>query len=111
MLMEKLPFDGDKDDEIFKKIKKKQINFEGSEFKTKSMESVDLMKKMLFKSPDARISVKLALEHKWIQMYAIDQDDHDDIRFALENFRDFVHKTILQRAVTEYIINKLLSQR
>ena len=62
MLMKRVPFDGALDNEVIEKIVKTNINFHHKEFTVKSIESVDLLKKMLFKDYNARISALEAVK-------------------------------------------------
>ena len=49
MLMRRVPFDGDRDCDVIEKVCNTNINFHHKEFTVKSIESVDLLKKMLLK--------------------------------------------------------------
>ena len=92
LLLGRVPFDGYTNEEIFKNTKKVGINFESSEFKRKSIECTDLLKKMLFKNPNSRIGAMQIVHHKWMQTYAFESDDRDDIKRSLENFRAYQYK-------------------
>mmetsp|Transcript_37740 Transcript_37740/g.57791 ORF Transcript_37740/g.57791 Transcript_37740/m.57791 type:complete len:180 (+) Transcript_37740:514-1053(+) len=92
MVMGRMPFDGLRNSDIFEKTKKVSINFETKEFKKKSIECIDLLKKTLFKDPDSRISAMDACAHKWMQTYAVEPEDRDDIKKALLNFRDYQYR-------------------
>lgn len=53
----KPPFEGREDKDILKKVKKGEIFVNTIEWKKKSKECIDLVKKMLTKDPDKRFSV------------------------------------------------------
>ena len=61
LLCGKPPFDGIDDKEIIRKVKKGEIFVNTPEWKKKSRESIDLLKKMLSKDPEKRISADEAL--------------------------------------------------
>ena len=92
MLMRRVPFDGALDSEVIEKVVNTNINFHHKEFSVKSIESVDLLKKMLFKDYNARISGYEAVKHKWIVTYAIVSEDKQDIKTALKMFRLYINK-------------------
>ena len=52
----KPPFEGRDDKEILKKVKKGEVILTGVEWKKKSKECIDLVKKMLTKDPEKRFS-------------------------------------------------------
>ena len=83
MVMSRIPFDGLTNYEIFEKTKKIGINFDTKEFKKKSIECTDLLKKLLYKSPESRISAMEAFHHKWLQAYGFEPEDREDINNAL----------------------------
>lgn len=70
MLCGQLPFDSDEGEEsIAKKTVFSEPNMKFGIWKTISEEAKDLIKLMLEKEPDNRISVKSALEHKWFSKH------------------------------------------
>lgn len=67
LLSGKPPFDGVDDKEIIKRVKKGDIQVNTIEWKKKSRDSIDLLKKMMTKDPEKRISAMDALAHPWIR--------------------------------------------
>ncbi len=67
LLSGKPPFDGLDDKEIIKKVKKGEIHVNTIEWKKKSRDAIDLLKKMMTKDPEKRISAMEALAHPWIR--------------------------------------------
>ena len=65
-----LPFDHPKND---REIARQTINdpppFKGNVWRRVSKEGIDFVKKLLEKDPNKRMSVKEALEHKWIRKF------------------------------------------
>ena len=92
MIMKRVPFDGDRDQEVIERVIKNNINFHHKEFKPKSIECVDLMKQMLFKDYHARLSAMDAVAHKWIQTYSVESEDKINIKTALSMFRNYINK-------------------
>lgn len=56
LLSGKPPFDGSDDKQIIKKVKKGEIHVNTIEWKKKSRDAIDLLKKTLTKEPQKRIS-------------------------------------------------------
>ena len=72
MVLGHVPFDGYSNQDIFRKTINEGINFETKEFRRKSIECTDLLKKLLYKAPESRISAMDAIQHKWLQTYAFE---------------------------------------
>lgn len=60
------PFWGDRDTEVFRKVRKGDVSFNGAEWATVSDSAKTLITKLLIMNPDHRISVTQALNHPWI---------------------------------------------
>ena len=61
------PFYGETYNEILTKNRVCEVNFELEELKVKvSSTAIDLLKKMLEKNPEKRITARDCLRHKWI---------------------------------------------
>lgn len=91
MLCKNMPFDGDADEEIINQILKKPITFDDYKFKFRSIECVDVLKKMLYKDATTRITANGAMQHKWFTTYAFEAEDKRLIINALKNFRNFIN--------------------
>ena len=63
MLTGEYPFTGSNQPEIFEKISRAGIEMNMEPLKFLSENAIDLIKKMLIKNPQFRISAKEALEH------------------------------------------------
>jgi serine/threonine protein kinase len=66
MVMKHLPFDGENDEDVVKDIKKSSIQWDDKKFKSLSFTILDLMRKMLQKDPEYRISATEAFSHDFI---------------------------------------------
>ena len=110
LLTGSVPFDGENDEEIWKKIISEEINYSSSKFKSLSKESKDLLKKLLVKNPDKRISASEALEHIWIKKYA----PHTKVnrvfcRKIFNNLKNFEEKSQFSAAVVTFITNYMMN--
>ena len=105
-----VPFDGDNDEEIWKKIINDEINYSSPKIKNLSPEAKDLLKKLLIKNPDKRLSASEALEHNWIKKYA----PHTKVNRAFSrkiynNLKNFKEKSQFSSAVVTFITNYMMN--
>jgi calcium-dependent protein kinase len=61
------PFDGDTEEEIFRNIKKGNLDFKHKEFNNISDHALDLIKKLLDLNQDKRLSAKKAITHPFFK--------------------------------------------
>lgn len=108
LLTGKPPFDGIDDKEIIQKVKKGETPFNTPELKKKGKETLDLLKKMLQKDPEKRISADEALKHKFIQRVNFQRATDYDVKKALEQLLKFKSYHKLQQAALTYIVTHLL---
>ena len=57
LILRKTPYDGKMDEEVVKNIKKNAITFNDALALKKSIECIDLLKRMLYKDPNSRSSM------------------------------------------------------
>ena len=105
-----VPFDGENDEEIWKKIINDEINYSSPKMKNLSPEAKDLLKKLLIKNPDKRLSASEALEHIWIKKYA----PHTKVNRAFSrkiynNLKNFQEKSQFSSAVVTFITNYMMN--
>ena len=110
LLTGSVPFDGKNDDEIWKKIISEEINYSSPKLKSLSKEAKDLLKKLLVKNPDQRLSASEALEHVWIKKYA----PHTKVnrvfsRKIYNNLKNFEEKSQFSAAVVTFITNYMMN--
>lgn len=60
------PFDSDDQQELLKKIVREDPDYKHPRWSKVSPEALDLVKKLLTKDKEARITIEKALEHPWI---------------------------------------------
>lgn len=98
-----LPYDGFDDKELITRIKTASLGFKEALDKNKSIEVIDLMKRMLFKDFKSRSSAKEVKYHKWIRVQGRDPNLNYKIRHALKCLRSFESKGNLQMAALRYV--------
>ena len=85
------PFDGENDTEILEQVSKSMPDYNGPLWSKVSQTGKDLVKKLLQKSSDKRISAKDAMGHPWLKQntenIVIDEEIRCDALKELSNFR------------------------
>eukprot|EP00347_Sterkiella_histriomuscorum_P012164 403369649 len=89
MMIGKSPYKSKIQSEILEEVKVTQIKIEGSEWENRSEEVKDLLRQMLNKDPELRITAKQALKHQWFQKQAITHRDYQSTVEAFINLRNF----------------------
>ena len=86
------PFQGESNEEIYRKIKAASFNFNSEAFYSVSLECKDLIRKLLTKDPSKRLTGSQALKHSWFKYYAppLPSDRkhiNDEVLMRLSNYR------------------------
>ena len=68
MLTGTFPFEGSSTNDIYRNLLKNELNTESYVYKHLSDPAIDLLRKLLEKNPERRISAKEALAHPWIKL-------------------------------------------
>eukprot|EP00350_Pseudokeronopsis_sp_OXSARD2_P002231 CAMPEP_0170560682 /NCGR_PEP_ID=MMETSP0211-20121228/50329_1 /TAXON_ID=311385 /ORGANISM="Pseudokeronopsis sp., Strain OXSARD2" /LENGTH=257 /DNA_ID=CAMNT_0010875187 /DNA_START=592 /DNA_END=1362 /DNA_ORIENTATION=- len=110
LLSGKPAFDGVDDKEIIKKVKKGEVFLNSHEWKKISKEAIDLVKRMLTKDPDKRISADDALQHPYLRKFRSNKASRADVKKALRQLRQFKIYGKLQQAAVTYICSQLLGK-
>ena len=84
-----LPFDGPNEKVIFENIRNQAPNLASKLLSFRSIESMDLLKKCLYRMPTTRIKINDTVHHGWVRKFGIDDVDKNYIRRALDQFRTF----------------------
>ena len=74
----------EEEDPLFSAIKNKEPNYELQCFQKVSEHCVELIKQLLMKDPDERISIKDALSHEFFQQY--DPNPQEELKFKEQRF-------------------------
>jgi calcium-dependent protein kinase len=91
LILRKTPFDGDLDKDVVKNIKNNSITFNDALGSKKSIECIDIMKRMLYKDPKSRISMQDVMLHKWIRVMGKDPNETKKVKSALKAIRKFAN--------------------
>lgn len=112
LLTNEPPFQGDTDAEILHIIVSfKTFMFEQPAWKSRSIGAMDLVKKLLQPDFNLRINAEQALEHPWLIGYGAYTIQKAAISKALKCFLNFKKVGLLQKAVLNYIVTEIFSQR
>ena len=110
MLCGSPPFNGKNESEIFKKITRGVFGFSSKEWYMVSKEAKELVKKMLTKDVNTRISAEEAWNDPWIQSYAESSRKARALDpSAMQNLADFRTSSKLQQATLAFIASNLTS--
>lgn len=112
------PFSADTDEEIFAKIKIGKYQFKGSVWNNISEEAKDLIKELLTKDIDKRLSAKQALEHPWFQNmfsennrllleYQKKNFPSTHLKEIISNIKTFRAEKKIQQAALAFIVHNL----
>ncbi len=101
--------------EILKKVETEKIKLDDDDWNEISAEVKDLIKKMLNRNPDERISAENALQHPWIKKPK-EKKENNNFRNSLRTFEDmkvfknvrkFTQKQKFQEAVINYLVHQV----
>jgi calcium-dependent protein kinase len=110
LISRKKPFTGFSFKEIFNSIKEDEINLKTSPFNSVSEELKDLIKKLLTKNPNERISADEALQHKWFiknkTKEKLSELNSKDLNNLLDNIKNYYPNNFLQQSSLIYLVNK-----
>jgi calcium-dependent protein kinase len=106
------PFNGNSNNEIFKKIVKESIKFNSYMWKNISQNAKDFVKMCLNKNSNKRPSASEALKHPWFIKVIKETHNFKKInKDILLNIKDFNIKYQFQQMVLKYLINNKLSRK
>lgn len=90
ILVNSVPFQSQNPRDVLEKIKNvTQIGFEDRAWKTRSIGSIELMKKIIECDHRQRITAEEAMEHHWLKTLGSYTVERSDIRACLINFKSF----------------------
>jgi calcium-dependent protein kinase len=98
-----LPFPGNTEKEVYKKILNGSFDFTKAIWRTISQEAKDLINKLLVKDPKERISAQQALDHPWIKN-KLKMISRKSINSVYRDFSKFKVTQLLQHAALLYMV-------
>ena len=105
------PFDGEKDEDIYKQVLTGKYDFPKEEWDHVSKEAKTLIKKMIEINPVKRISALEALNDDWFKKHK--EKSHENKALAksvLSNMKKFKQHRQFEKATISFIINQLISK-
>lgn len=117
LLVGQPPFNSKNTKEIFNKIENDEPDYTISEFDYVSEEAKDLLKKLLQKNPNKRISAKEALLHPWIKKYtninnSANKSNNKGLGLSLKNcLQTFNSKQKLHQASVAFIVHQMRNNK
>jgi len=98
------PFNGRSDREILFKIKTAELVTEGKYFSRVSEEAKDLLRKLVLRNVDKRLSAQEALEHPWLQKYKQETlPPNEELVNVLTDLSSFHSSSKLRNAILTFI--------
>lgn len=107
------PFNGKKDADIIKKVKKGTYNFAGDNWMNVSKEAKDLITKMLEYNPKDRCTALEALNHPWIVSHKnVEATLHKPLAIkSLMHLKKFKAEEKLKQAAMSFIVTQLMNEK
>ena len=99
------PFGGSTDEIVKMRIKSGKFDLEGKDWKNISVGAKDLIKKMLVKSPEKRLSACSALRHPWVQTGNITEGK---VFETLLRVKDFSNHNKAKEVLYTYILSHII---
>jgi len=109
LLSGQAPFDGDKDDDIFKNILHGRMCLDIPQFKSVSRGALDLLNQMTQKNPKNRLSAEDCLHHRWVQepQLQISKGGSGLHRDMITRLQHFTSKSRFKKAAMHVIAHNL----
>jgi calcium-dependent protein kinase len=105
------PFNGRTDSAIMRDVVQSEFEFPSPEWDEVSDEAKDLVRQLLNKDPEARISARQALEHPWLQKAEHRELEPDLAANVFSNLRSFHIDRQLQQATLTFITSQLSTRK
>jgi calcium-dependent protein kinase len=106
-----LPFTGTQNAEILHKVSHGMFTFPPKHWSEISSEAINLICKMLVKSPERRLSAAECIDHPWIQSFRLQNSvSAKPVLTALKNMKSFMSDQKLKQAVLTFIAENVVSK-
>ena len=107
----KAPFDGRSNEEIINSIKTKTLDLNNENLLQRSDEARDLVKGLLNKNIEERLSAKQALNHKWFKKFngrqLFGNFMEKDIQPYINNLFNYIFHSKIQQLVIAFLVHNL----
>lgn len=110
LLSGKMPFMGEDDEEIFRKIEEGLFSMEGLEWAEVSEGAQQLVRKMLKVDPRKRATAEQIFYDPWVQQAAVPVPERNYFSAVMTNLSSFNARNKLQRAMLAFIAQHLLNK-
>ena len=101
------PFYGDTNKEILEQVKKGKLEFNTPEWKTKSADVFDLLRKMI-SAPEERLSAQGVLDHKWMNIKNVSSElDDAKIKIYLDRLVAFSKQPRIVQVILMYLARQM----
>jgi calcium-dependent protein kinase len=106
------PFNGNSNKEIYNNIKYQKLDFDSEEWRDISFDAIDLVRQMLDKRPEKRLSADQCLNHKWFRILDSENDEKQNKKNknisikAIERMTKFVQQNKLKQAIMQYLTSQ-----
>jgi len=105
------PFNGETDDEIYLEVLKGKFQFPEEDWSEVSDEAKELIKKMLTKDINKRISALESMQDPWFKKFEEKKDyDKKLAKNVLTNMQKFKKHRTLEKTIISFIINQLVKK-
>ena len=101
-----LPFDGENDEEVFKKIKSLKYDFPSNEWDNISDEAKDLVKGMLCEA-SCRFDVEQVIKHTWVRKLAPNAKPWEKNTININTLKSYAKSNKLKQATITFIASRL----
>lgn len=109
LLKGRFPFSGANSQELFSNIRKAEYDLTVPPFNRISNEAKDLIRHLLLKNPDNRLTAEEALNHPWFKKLKIKEKlselSVDSLNKLLFNIRNYHPNKVLQQAAIAYLVH------
>ena len=111
LLVGKAPFDGLNNEEIMNSIKTREYDADNEKLKQFSEEVRDLLKGLLKKNTDERLSAKQALNHQWFKKFngrkLFGNFKEKEIQPYIDNLFNYTFNSKIQQLVMAFLVHNL----
>jgi len=105
------PFQGKNDTETIRKIRRGRFNIESPRWINVSNDAKDLIRKLLAKDPEQRISAEEACAHPWFKADWKEKESDDDLSNIFNRLRNYQRSSKLTESLSTFILSQVMSYK